>query len=131
VKLGIGEPRLAPHGCNSEARVTHAQEVSGEGRAGHSIGKDPVQPEERHELPDRVRTLQPRVRSIMDEMPAARPREVVHLYVFEGLSQRQTTERPGISHQSVTERHHGAFRDGHAVGATLRKYRKQCTRRGV
>ena len=112
MKLSIGEPRLASHGCNSEARAAHAREVSGERRAGHSNAKGSVQREGRHGLPDRVGTLQARVRSIMDELPAAPPREVTNLYVFEGLNQRQTGERPGIPLQSVTERLHGKLRHG-------------------
>lgn len=93
--------------------------------------EEPEEADRRHERAERAEALWPTVRAIIDEILTPRQREVIFLYFFEGLNQRQIAERLGISQQSVSERLYGKIRDDRAVGGALRKLRKACAKRGV
>ena len=93
--------------------------------------ESPEEVEERHERAERAKALLPTVRAIMDEVLTPRQREVIELYFFEGLNQREIAEQLGISQQSVSEHLYGKERKGRAVGGALRKLRKACVKRGV
>ena len=93
--------------------------------------ESPDEVERRYQREDRAKALWPIVRAIMDEALTSRQREVVHLYFFEGLNQREIAEKLGISQQSVSEHLYGQMRNGHAIGGALRKLRKACVKRGV
>lgn len=97
----------------------------------HLYYEEPGEAERRHERAERAKALWPTVRAIMDEVLTARQREVVYLYFFESLNQRQIAEKLGISQQSVSEHLYGKIRSGRAVGGAMRKLRKECARRGV
>ena len=97
----------------------------------HLYYEEPGEAEKRHEREERAKALMPVIRAIMDEVLTARQREVISLYFFEGLNQREIAEKLGISQQSVSERLYGKIRDDHAVGGALRKLRKACVRQGV
>ena len=79
-----------------------------------------------HERAARAETIWPQVRQIMDDVLTAPQRQVVLLYFFEQLNQRQIAERLSISQQSVSERLYGKIRNGRAVGGALRKLRQAC-----
>ena len=91
----------------------------------------PDEAERRHEQAERVETLWPTIRAIIDEILTTRQREVVSLYFLEGLNQREIAEKLGISQQSVSEHLYGKIRNGHTVGGALRKLRKVCAKRGI
>jgi RNA polymerase sigma factor (sigma-70 family) len=97
----------------------------------HLYYEEPEEAARRHARAERAQALWPAVRSIMDEVLTVRQREVIHLYFFEGLNQREIAERLGISQQSVSEHLYGKVRQGRAVGGALRKLRKACLKRGV
>jgi RNA polymerase sigma factor (sigma-70 family) len=67
----------------------------------------------------------------MNEVLTSRQREVIRLYFFEGLNQREIAQKLGISQQSVSEHLYGKKRKGRALGGALRKLRKVCIKRGV
>ena len=91
----------------------------------------PEEVEKRHKRAERAKALLPTVRAIMDEVLTPRQREVIDLYFFEGLNQREIAEKLGISQQSVSEHLYGKERKGRVVGGALRKFRKACIKRGV
>ena len=93
--------------------------------------RPPGEAERLRQRAERAEALWPRVRQIMDEVLTDPQRQVVLLYFFEQLNQRQIAERLGVSQQSVSERLYGKIRNGHAVGGALRKLRKACADRGV
>lgn len=97
----------------------------------HLYYESPDEAEQRLERAERVESLFPQVRALMDEVLTARQREVVLLYFFEGLNQREIAKRLGIAQQSVNEHLYGKRRKGRAVGGALRKLRKACLKRGV
>jgi len=86
---------------------------------------------ERHERLERAEALWPAVRAVMDEVLSPRQREIVTLYFFEQLNQREIAERLTIAQQSVSEHLYGKVRNGRAVGGAIQKLRKACARRGV
>ena len=91
----------------------------------------PEEANKRHERAERAEALWPTIRSIIDEILTDRQREVIFLYFFERLNQRQIAERLGISQQSVSEHLYGKIRNGRSVGGTLRKLRKACIKQGI
>jgi RNA polymerase sigma factor (sigma-70 family) len=97
----------------------------------HLYYEEPGEVEKRHEQTERATALWPRVRAVMDNVLTARQREVLYLYFFEGLNQREIGQKLGISQQSVSEHLYGKTRNGRAVGGALRKLRKACAKRGV
>jgi len=97
----------------------------------HLYYEEPGEAETRRRQSERARALWPEVRAIMDRVLTPRQRQVVRLYFFEELNQRQTAERLGISQQSVSQHLYGRVRNGRAVGGALRKLRKACAKRGV
>jgi len=99
--------------------------------ADHPHYEDPEDAAARRAREDRARALMPEVRAILDSALTPRQREVVTLYFFEKLNQREIAERLDISQQSVSEHLYGKARDGRTVGGALRKLRKVCARRGV
>jgi RNA polymerase sigma factor (sigma-70 family) len=93
--------------------------------------ESPEEVEERLERAERAESLWPTISAIMDEVLTARQREVISLYFFEGLNQREIAEKLSISQQSVSEHLYGKNRNGRVVGGALRKLRKACVKRGV
>ena len=91
----------------------------------------PGEAERRHERAARARTLGPELCAILDETLTPRQREVVRMYFFEGLNQRQIAQRLGVAQQSVSEHLYGKVRGGRAVGGAIRKLRKACAARGL
>ena len=71
------------------------------------------------------------VEQLVRELLTDKQREVVLLYFFEELNQRQIAERLGISQQSVSEHLYGKMRNGRAVGGALRKLRRACAEQGI
>jgi len=86
---------------------------------------------DRHDRLGRARALWPKVEQLVRQVLTDKQREVVLLYFFEELNQRQIAQRLGISQQSVSEHLYGKMRNGHAVGGALRKLRKACADHGV
>jgi len=97
----------------------------------HPYYEKPEDVEARREREDRARALVPELRAILEEVLTPRQREVVSLYYFEKLNQREIAQRLGVTQQSVSEHLYGKVRNGRAVGGALRKLRKVCLRRGV
>ena len=97
----------------------------------HLFYEEPGEAEKRHKREEWAKTLWPTICVIMDEVLTARQREVVYLYFFEGLNQRQIAEKLSISQQSVSEHLYGKIRNGRAVGGAMRKLRKECAKRGI
>jgi len=93
--------------------------------------ESPEEVELRQERAERAEVLWPTINAVMDEVLTARQREVVFLYFFEGLNQREIAEKLGISQQSVSEHIYGKNRNGRVVGGALRKLRKACAKRGL
>ena len=67
----------------------------------------------------------------MNEVLTDRQREVVELYYFAQLNQRQIAEHLDITQQTVSEHLYGKVRDGRAVVGAIRKLRKACAERGL
>jgi predicted DNA-binding protein YlxM (UPF0122 family) len=67
----------------------------------------------------------------MDKVLSPRQHEIIELYFFNGLNQREIAEKLDISQQSVSEHLYGKIRNGRAVGGALRKLRKACIKQGV
>ena len=84
-----------------------------------------------HERAERARAFWPQVRPVLDEVLTDRQHEVVRLYFFARLNQRQIAEQLGISQQTVSEHLYGKVRNGRAVGGAIRKLRKACAKRGL
>lgn len=63
--------------------------------------ESPEEVEKRQKRAERTEAIWPTVRAIMDEVLTARQREVIFLYFFEGLNQRQISEKLSISQQSA------------------------------
>ncbi len=87
--------------------------------------------QEHHAWSARARQVWPAVREVLQAVLTDRQREVVMLYFFHGLNQRQIGEKLGLTQQAVSEHLYGKIRDGHAVGGALRKLRKECEKRGI
>ena len=87
--------------------------------------------QEHHAWSAKARELWPAVRQVLEEVLTPRQREIVMLYFFEGLNQRQIAERLDLAQQVVSEHLYGKNRDGHAVGGAFRKLRKECEKRGI
>ena len=87
--------------------------------------------DERHARDERARAMRRELETVIAEVLTERQREVVELYYFGRLNQRQIGERLGISQQSVSEHLYGKQRKGKAVGGALRKLKKVCGRRGI
>jgi DNA-binding CsgD family transcriptional regulator len=87
--------------------------------------------DEHHAWSAKARQLWPAVQQILEDVLTPRQREIVMLYFFEGLNQRQISERLGLAQQVVSAHLYGKIRDGHAVGGALRKLRKECETRGI
>ena len=92
--------------------------------------REPGETDRQRAHAERARAFCPQIRAIIEEVLTDRQREVLLLYFFEGLNQRQIAERLGITQQSVGERLHGKARNGRAVGGALRKLRRVCAKRG-
>ncbi len=85
----------------------------------------------RHRGRARASELAPALRRIIDEVLTERQREVVMLFFYEGMNQRQISEALGITQQVVSEHLYGKQRDGRAVGGAIRKLKKACVVRGI
>ena len=79
----------------------------------------------------RTRAVWPQVRTLIDQVLTPRQRQIVLLFFFEELNQRQIAERLGISQQAVSEHLYGKTRQGRTEGGALRKLRKACARQGI
>ena len=80
---------------------------------------------------DEAASLGPQIRRIIENALTPRQREVVRLYFFRGLNQRQIGEKLGITQQAVSECLYGKVREGRAVGGALHKLWKECANRGI
>lgn len=87
--------------------------------------------ESRRQRSQQTHSLWSVVRPILDQILTARQLEVVSLYFFGELNQRQIAEPLGLSQQAVSEHLYGKVRNGRSVGGALRKLRKVCATRGV
>ena len=85
----------------------------------------------RQERSERARRLQRTLQALIDEVLTERQREVVKLYYFGELNQRQIAEILGTSQQAVSERLYGKVRNGRTVGGAMRKLRVACLERGI
>ena len=72
-----------------------------------------------------------RLESIMQEVLTDRQCEVVRLYFFEQINQREIAELLDVSQQVVSEHLYGKRRNGKVVGGALRKLRKVCAQQGI
>jgi RNA polymerase sigma factor (sigma-70 family) len=79
---------------------------------------------------ERARGMRCEIEAVIAEVLTDRQREVVELYFFGRMNQRQIGERLEISQQVVSEHLYGKMRGGKAVGGALRKLRKVCADRG-
>ena len=93
--------------------------------------QEPADIRERHQRRERAKALWPELRSVIDELLTPRQREVIGLYFFEGLNQREIAAHLGIAQQSVSEHLYGKVRNGRAVGGAIRKLRKACAKQDV
>ena len=80
---------------------------------------------------ERARALREDLQRLIAEVLSERQREVVELYVFHGLNQRQIAGRLSVAQQVVSQHLYGKLRDGKTVGGAVRKLRKECARRGI
>ena len=87
--------------------------------------------EERHQRDDRARHLRCALEAVINDVLTDRQCEVVMLYFFEELNQREIAERLDVSQQVVSEHLYGKRRNGKVVGGALRKLRKVCAKRGI
>ncbi len=87
--------------------------------------------ERRQERDARARSMRCQLSAVIEEVLTDRQREVVELYFFRGMNQRQIAECLEISQQVVSEHLYGKQRGGKAVGGALRKLRKVCRERGI
>ena len=85
----------------------------------------------RQERDERARGLKRPLKALIDKVLTERQREVVMLYYFRELNQRQIAEVLGISQQAVSEHLYGKMRNGRAVGGAMRKMEKACAERGI
>ena len=85
----------------------------------------------RHERLARAKALWPELRAVIDKVLTDRQREVVLLYFFEQLNQREIARQLGTSQQVVSEHLYGRIRNGRAVGGAMRKLRGACAERGI
>ena len=112
--------------------VTVSQEKWGQfSNQDHPYYEDAEDLERRHTRSDRARELLPELQAIVMEVLTERQREVVTLYFFGELNQRQIAAQLGVSQQAVSEHLYGKVRNGRAAGGALRKLRKACAKRGV
>ena len=79
----------------------------------------------------RARRLRPQLLEILEDVLTPKQKEVVILYFFRGLNQRQIAERLGISQQVISEHLYGKKRNGRRLGGALRKLRKACEEKGI
>ena len=75
----------------------------------------------RHARSARAQSMRSDLERLITETLSNRQREVVELYFYEGLNQRQIAERIGISQQVISQHLYGKLRDGKVVGGALRK----------
>ena len=87
--------------------------------------------EVRQQRSERARRLRRALEALIDEVLTERQREVVKLYYFSELNQRQIAEVLGTSQQAVSERLYGKVRNGRAVGGAMRKMKAACLERGI
>ena len=80
---------------------------------------------------ERARGLRRELETVIAGVLTDRQREVVELYYFSRMNQRQICERLGISQQSVSERLYGKARKGRVVGGALQKLRREMQSRGI
>jgi len=97
-------------------------------RLGHEAPEDLAV---RHERGERAKSLVSQLQEVMDEVLTDRQRDVVGLYFFGKLNQRQIAEHLGLSQQTVSEHLYGKRRNGRAIGGAMRKLRAECARRGL
>lgn len=87
--------------------------------------------EDRHARDDQAQAMRRELEMVIAEVLTDRQREVVELYFFEAMNQRQIGKELGISQQVVSEHLYGKQRDGKAEGGALKKLRKMCAARGI
>ena len=87
--------------------------------------------EERHERSDRASDLLPDLRDAMRQVLTERQFEVVDLYYFASMNQREIAKNLSVSQQSVSERLYGKARKGRVVGGALQKLRREMQSRGI
>lgn len=80
---------------------------------------------------ERARKMRCELESVMHVVLTARQREVVMLYFFEQMNQREIAEQLNVSQQVVSEHLYGKRRNGKVVGGALRKLRKVCAQKGI
>ena len=97
----------------------------------HLFYEEPDEGDERGRRTAQVQSVWPKVGALLDEVLTRRQRDVVRLYFFERLNQRQIAEQLGVSQQAVSEHLYGKARNGRAVGGAIRKLRKECAKRGI
>lgn len=97
----------------------------------HLYFEDAADVAARQRRTDDAESLCPAVLCIMEQTLTPRQREVVLLYFFRALNQRQISEKLGITQQAVSECLYGRLRNGKAVGGALRKLGKECAKRGI
>lgn len=97
----------------------------------HLYYETPEETEKRYQRDEQAKAIWPKVQEIMEEVLTSRQGEVVSLYFFHGLNQREIAEKVGITQQSVSESLYGKVCAGKTVGGALRKLRKECTKRGI
>ena len=97
----------------------------------HLYYQSPEDAEARASQTAQVESVWPEVRALLEAVLTPRQREVVQLYFFSRMNQRQIAEQLGITQQAAGEHLYGKLRNGRAVGGALRKLRKACARRGV
>lgn len=80
---------------------------------------------------DRARTMRCELEAVINDALTDRQREVVMLYFFAQMNQREISERLDVSQQAVSEHLYGKRRNGKVVGGALRKLRKVCAQQGI
>ena len=84
--------------------------------------------------PDKQRIIDEAVaqlRTIIATGLTARQREVVQLYFFDGLTEREIAQRLGIAQQVVSRHLFGALRAGRRVGGAMAKLRRMAEALGI
>ena len=97
----------------------------------HPFHESAEERDARHDRSARAQSIRSDLERLIAETLSDRQREVVELYFYEGLNQRQIAERLGISQQVISQHLYGKLRDGKVVGGALRKLRRACSQLGI
>lgn len=71
------------------------------------------------------------IRELIRSTLTAKQREVVEMYFYQNMTQREIAKALGVSQQVVSKRLFGVLRDGQKVGGAMQKLRKSAQKLGI